>query len=81
MFTEDGADARNKHKFPGRKISRKEEGKMFKEIKINSRPSHQEIAMFPSLRKFQRQKWHPSQSLRGNGKKGLGSLLTELLQN
>lgn len=54
---------------------------MFKEIKINSRPHHQEIAMSASLRKFQRQKWHPSQSLRENGKKGLGSLLTELLYN
>lgn len=33
-----------------------EEGEMIKEIKINSRTSHQEIAMFTSLRKLQRQK-------------------------
>lgn len=53
----------------------KEEGEMFKEIKINRRTSHQEIAMFPSLRKLERQKWHPAQSLWGNGKRGLGNLL------
>lgn len=51
----------------------KEEGEMFKEIKINSRTSHKEIAMFPSLRKLQRQKWHPAQR-KGNGGRGLGAL-------
>lgn len=51
----------------------KEEGEMFKEIKINRRTSHKEIAMFPSLRKLQRQKWHPAQR-KGNGGRGLGAL-------
>ena len=44
----------------------KEEGEIFKEIKINSRTSHQEITMFPGHRKLQRQKWHPAQSLKRN---------------
>lgn len=44
----------------------KEEEEIFKEIKINSRTSHQEITMSPSHRKLQRQKWHPAQSLKRN---------------
>ena len=53
----------------------KEEGDMFKKIIKNllliyNRTSYQEIAIFPSLRKLQSQKWHPARSPKGNGGRG-----------
>lgn len=45
-----------------------EEGEMFEEIKIDSRTSLQEISMFPSLRKLQRQKQHLAQDRKGKGR-------------
>lgn len=43
----------------------KKEEEIVKEIKINSRTSHQEIAMVPSLKKLQRQKRPLAQGLKG----------------
>ena len=59
----------------------KKQEEIFKDLKINSGTSHQEISMFPNLRKLESQKWPPAQGLKGNGGTGLWNLLAGLLQN